>query len=115
MSEKKANKDKFIKLRVSEAERDRWNKKARSAGLTLADYFRRLADEEPTNITPVGSKTPRKFTPVDPELIRHVSWVGNNLNQIARQINQAGVTNAEQLHLDLLAIYRSLEKMKNAL
>jgi len=104
MADKKPTKDKFIKLRVSEKERDRWNAKAKNAGLTLADYFRKLADEEPTNITPVGLNSRRKFTPADPELVRQIARIGNNLNQIAKAVNQGHST-------DLLEQLITIERM----
>jgi len=92
MSDKKPTKDKFIKLRVSEEERESWNAKAKAKGLTLADYFRLLANEEPTGIAPTSPIKNRKFTKTDPELLRQIGWIGNNLNQIARAANQGDQT-----------------------
>lgn len=108
---KKEIKDKFIKLRVSETERDSWNAKAKAKGLTLADYFRLLADEKPTNISPVQQVKRRNFTKADPELLRQVAKIGNNLNQIARAVNSG-----ESLKVleQLISIERKLKELTNA-
>ena len=108
---KKEIKDKFIKLRVSETEREKWNAKAKAKGLTLSDYFRLLADEKPTNISPVQQVKRRNFTKADPELLRQVAWAGNNLNQIARAVNSG-----ESLKVleQLISIERKLKELTNA-
>ena len=106
MADKKPTKDKFIKIRVSIKERDSWNEKANKAGLTLANYIRKLADEEPTSIAPATPRKNHKFTKADPELILQLTRLGNNLNQIARRVNQSNL----HISLDLLELLLSIER-----
>lgn len=110
MAENKT-KDKFIKLRVTEDERVRWNAKAAKLNMTLADYFRKLADEEPTGIAPAMPLKNRKFVPVDPELLRQIAWIGNNLNQIAKAVNQGNKTDLVE---QLISIDRRLKEIADA-
>jgi hypothetical protein len=102
---------KRIEIRCTDAERDTWKHKAATAGISVANLIRRCLNSAEVAAAP-AAKTPRVYSKADPELIRHVSRIGNNLNQIARGINANGVENAAQLHADLIAIYRRLERVK---
>ena len=107
---KKPAKDKFIKIRVTDEERASWKTKAEKQGLTLADYLRKVADEKLTNIQPSPKVNRRKFTKADPELLRQIAWIGNNLNQIARAANQGDQTD---LLVKLIEIERQVRRLGN--
>lgn len=105
-------KAKFIKIRVTETERLEWQQKAKDMGMTLADYMRTLADQKVTGISPVQPVKNRKFAPVDPALLRQIAWIGNNLNQIAKRVNEGDKTDLAE---HLISIDRQLKEIANAL
>ena len=61
---------------------------ASDAGLSLSDFVREKVDSvQVTGIAPAPKKTRRSYTTVDPELLREINLIGNNLNQISRRVN----------------------------
>jgi hypothetical protein len=99
--------DKFIHVKLSEEERSEWQKLAQSEGVTLADLIRqRLGAAEVGR----GPKPRKRLTQnADPELIRQLARIGNNLNQIAGWVN-THKKNIEAVSVisHLIAIERSL-------
>mgnify|MGYP001159674667 CR=1 FL=1 len=70
--------EKIIKIRVSESEYEELV--LRSSKPKLAQWMREFC---------LDAKVPRanKIPKVDPNLLRQIAAIGNNLNQIARQMN----------------------------
>lgn len=81
---------KFVKIRTTDDERDAWQKLAEDAGLSLADLIRQRLDQ-PVLQLPKSEKIQRFTIEADPHLILQLSRVGNNLNQLARAVNKAGL------------------------
>lgn len=54
-----------------------------------ADYGR---VEKTGYSTPVSRPALAKPMKCDPELVRQLAWIGNNLNQIARRVNESGLS-----------------------
>lgn len=81
---------KFVKIRTTDDERDAWQKLAEDAGLSLADLIRQRLDQ-PVLQLPKSEKIQRFTIEADPHLILQFSRVGNNLNQLARAVNKAGL------------------------
>lgn len=103
------NRDKWVNIKVTEAERENWKAFAESQGYSVADLFRLLianAAKEPAKLHAKQRRVTRK---ADPELLRELAKIGNNLNQIARWANTYK-TDADALEViqALLAIQRGL-------
>lgn len=95
----------IIKLRVSESEHAALQARADSA--TLAAWMREFClGAKPKSRTPVPA--------VDPALLRQVSGIGNNLNQIARNLNRGDLGPAHRLQVlaALGAIERELKQLR---
>jgi len=91
---------KEIKIRMTETEHQRLLE--RCDRLHLAEWLRQLG---------LGEHMSRKrpVPEVAPELLRQVSGMGNNLNQIARRLNQSdSLTPSERV--SLLSILNSLDR-----
>ena len=91
---------KEIKIRMTETEHQRLLE--RCDRLHLAEWLRQLG---------LGEQTSRKrpVPEVAPELLRQISGMGNNLNQIARRLNQSdSLTPSERV--SLLSILNSLDR-----
>jgi len=91
---------KEIKIRMTEAEHQRLLE--RCDRIHLAEWLRQLG---------LGEHAVRKrpAPEVAPELLRQVSGMGNNLNQIARRLNQSdSLTPSERV--SLLSILNSLDR-----
>ncbi|MBJ5895227.1 plasmid mobilization relaxosome protein MobC [Salmonella enterica subsp. enterica serovar Rissen] len=68
----------------------------------LAEWLRQLGLGEHTSRR-------RRVPEVAPELLRQVSGIGNNLNQIARRLNQLDGLNPTE-RVSLLAVLNSLDR-----
>lgn len=93
------HRDQSIKIRVTRDEKERLQQ--RMIGGELARWMRE---------TCLGSalKTPVDVPPVDPELLRQLAGIGNNLNQIARRVN------AQLLPSDAIGILVALTQIGDA-
>lgn len=91
---------KEIKIRLTEAEHQRLLE--RCDRKHLAEWLRAVGLGE--------SRTARRrpLPTVDPTLLRQVSGIGNNLNQIARYLNQNGLPPQERV--SLLAVLNSIDQ-----
>lgn len=103
--------DKWVKLKVWKHERDAWYQEAEAEGLSLADLIRqRMGDALMTSVT---KAKPVPVKRVDPELIRELGRIGNNLNQVARWANYYKAdADADQVLAVLLAIERDLAEVR---
>ncbi len=72
---------KLLTMKVDEDEKLKWKEMARSHGISLAELIRiSLNGQKPKRTKPVPK--------ADPELIRQISAIGNNLNQVSRRVNE---------------------------
>ena len=91
---------KEIKIRLTETEHQRLLE--RCDRTHLAEWLRQLGLGEHTS-------RKRRIPDVAPELLRQVSGIGNNLNQIARRLNQSySLTPSDRV--SLLSILNSLDR-----
>ena len=104
-------KQKLFTMKVTAEQLDRYHNLARAKGRSLSEIIRAYLDGEP-----LPDRPPRKIAthrpppPVDPELIRQVAAIGNNLNQIGRSVNRAVIENERISVLSSLsAIEQQLE------
>jgi len=91
---------KEIKIRVTDSEHQRLLD--RCDRTHLAEWLRQLGLGE-------HMSRKRRLPEVAPELLRQVSGVGNNLNQIARRLNQLEGLNSQQC-VSLLVVLNSLDR-----
>lgn len=77
MSQEKEKRDIKITVRLSESEHEQLKRKASGQ---VAVWLRELALDQ-------QDKKPQKMPVADPELVRHMARIGNNINQIAKVLN----------------------------
>ena len=85
----------LVRVRCTPAELERWQAVAKSRDETVSGIIRRLLDGTP-------EKVRAPIPPADARLLRQVASVGNNLNQIARVVNEARVIEAHADARDIL-------------
>ncbi len=99
--------DKEIKIRVTESEYDELLSRSRKP--RLAEWMREHC---------LGAKVPRSNTVprVDPDLLRQLAGMGNNLNQIARAVNSQGWKSLDRVQIvaALISIERELAGLREA-
>jgi hypothetical protein len=101
------SRDKWIHVKVSEQERERWQALAEENELTVADLMRKSVGLQVLGMEPKRKSRPVRRT--DPALIRQLARIGNNLNQIARWANTyKSDAEAEAVIQALLSIERLL-------
>ena len=93
---------KSIKIRVNESEFLALNSQKEKAGFSmLADYMRSVS----LNLE-VSAK--QEYPRVDPILQRQLSGIGNNINQMARQINSSEIKAGDSLLI--ISYFASIDK-----
>ena len=97
-------KTKLFTMKVTDAEKSEWQTLAKSHKLSLSELVRqKLNDTKP--------KKMHRAKTVDPELLRAINAIGNNLNQISRRINEQQKFDAI---VELQSIEAKLESVLNA-
>lgn len=104
-----------ISVRADDAELE--NLKNRAGDQALAEWMRNVCLGEPEK--PVERKSYSKseinrWTPppeVDPDLIRHIAMIGNNVNQIARALNQNPNADSMAALIEIQHIQRALDQL----
>ena len=107
MSDEKPNKkirDRHIQIRLTDTEFN--DIKARAGELGTSTFLRQLALGQ--KIEQPKAKAQKIIHAADPELIRHVAWIGNNINQIAKHLNQGNKVGNETL-MTLVKIQADLD------
>ena len=108
MPSQKPNLTARLTFRLPETVAEEWRQRADLAGLSVSDFVRAAVDtHQATGIASPGKRRPRRnYTQADPELVRHVAWIGNNINQLARWVNtnKSGIEAIELLaHINALS------------
>lgn len=103
MSEKDAKRTKEIKIRLTESEHKALLNRCTKA--SLATWMREIC---------LGEKQTKqsKVIEVDPNLLRQLAGIGNNLNQIARLVNQESKVSSA---IDRIAIITALSGVEREL
>jgi len=98
----------WIKIRATEDQRDAWYEKARLKGVTFSELVRQSLDG-------VRVQKRTQLRRIDPDLLRQLARLGNNLNQLARWANrdQRYVESATVI-AQLVEIDRELAKLRAA-
>lgn len=104
--------DARLAFRLPPSVADRWRAAARAAGVSLSDWLRAQIDEsQRTGIAPPGRRTRRNYTPADPELLRQLAWIGNNINQLARRANATRAIDAVSILAELASLRSVLSSL----
>ncbi len=96
-----------VELRASVEEKARWQEIAASRGVSLSDLVRGLLNGQ-------RLRRRRSAPSVDPELLRQLARIGNNLNQIARAANRGTPVEASALLIRLIEIDRELSALRQS-
>lgn len=94
---------KIVKFRLDEDSFNQFIKTVNLAGQTPSEWLRELVNSKVqvqpaanSNLKEIPPRQKRKkagFTESELMLIRQISWIGNNINQIAYAINDARIKN----------------------
>ena len=95
-----------IKIRVSDDEFERLN--ARKTRAELARWLRELGLTS-------GGKTQKVTHELPPEVVRILSGIGSNLNQISRNVNMAAKADRLDISQGLLPLMSQLKSTEKAL
>lgn len=101
--------DHEIKIRLSTDEHQ--NLLDRSGGEALAKWMREYCLGAELNKPKKSRRPPPK---ADPELIRHIAIIGNNLNQLARRVNSVGIDNSVELLVQMASVEKALSVLLEA-
>ncbi len=107
MSDEKTTKevrDRHIQIRLTDTEFN--DIKTRAGELCTSTFLRQLALGQ--KIEQPKPKAKKIIHAADPELVRHVAWIGNNMNQIAKHLNQGNHVDNEVL-MTLVRIQADLD------
>lgn len=96
-----------VEIRASAEEKARWQEIAASRGVSLSDMVRGLLN---------GQRLRRRRSAplVQPELLRELARIGNNLNQLAHAANRRTPVAASALLIRLIEIDRELSLLRQA-
>ena len=98
-----------LEIRTTVEDKTRWQAVAESRGLSLSDLVRSVLDGQRR------SPRPQRAAPtVDPELLRELARIGNNLNQLAQVAQQQEPVAAAALLMRLIEIDRELGALRQA-
>jgi len=80
---------KLFTMKVEENKLKKYKAFAKSKNMPLSKIIKMLLDDQPLPENVIERKEPRRvYNKINPELIRQVSAIGNNLNKIARKLHQ---------------------------
>ena len=96
----------YIQIRVTDDELEQI--KQRSGNVSTSTFLRQTALDQPITQPPTPSR--EIIHKCDPDLIREVNRIGNNINQIAKQLNQ-GTELSNAVLIALLNLQTSLDEV----
>ena len=108
-TKKPASRDKWLHLKVSDAEREQLKLFAAEKKITVADFVRQSIDQKTSGVRPRQIRESRK---ADPSLLAALGKIGGNLNQMGRWANtyKSGADVVEVLAV-LSSIDQSIKKL----
>ena len=118
MPEPKPNREKKTKIsaRLPAALASSLLAEAEDLNLTLSEVLRlKLSDADRSIVVTERKvqKVRREYTQADPDLLRQIAIIGNNLNQIARTLNKAKLTGTPVDLIQNLSVLTAIEQELN--
>ena len=110
-------KEKRIYIRVSEALYEVIAYSAKKSGLSLAEYCRRAVLNQPIKKLPVIIHDEKEIAQTLRSIDTNISRLGNNMNQIARHLNQGGTITQpvfEDIEQELTKLDLSIDNFNRA-
>lgn len=98
-----------LEIRTTAEDKARWQAVAQSRGLSLLDLVRSVLDGQRRS-----PRSQRAAPRVDPALLRELSRIGNNLNQLAHVAQQQEPVAAAALLMRQIEIDRELAALRRA-
>ena len=91
---------------------ERFRREALDRGMTTSDVLRSYLAVTGTELIDGARQRPPKRASdrADPDLLRHLSAMGNNLNQIARSVNRAAQTGAPMNAIEILTVLHGIDQ-----
>lgn len=96
----------YIQIRVSNEELKEI--KERAGNIDTSTFLRKLALDQQIAQPPTPSK--EVIHKCDPDLIREINWIGNNINQITKHLNEGNKLSNSVL-IELLNLQTSLDEV----
>ena len=101
-------------LRLPDDTAAAWRRQAAAADQSLSDWVRQRVDGSDAVQTGLRRHRRRLRTlTADPDLLRQLAAIGNNVNQLARRINGLGLNATDVVNLlaELITIQRELHRL----
>lgn len=108
IKENHENKTETITIRLTKKEKKQIEENAEKMGITVAQYSRYVLMKN----KPIIIKNLIELEPIERvigDLIYHIKKIGNNLNQISKNLNQGGYINNESI-LNIINVSEKLDK-----
>jgi hypothetical protein len=107
----------MVTIRFTPLERDRAEDLARSAGASISDYGRaRMLEVELPQRPSRPARSPRRPLPaLNQDAYQAFARAGNNLNQLARSINQGSTPELRKVHETLGELKEAVGRVARAL
>lgn len=100
----------LLQVRCSPEEKAEWEAKAKAQGVTVSELVRATFSGDPIRSQPIAPRR-RDYTPIDPNLLRQIAGIGNNLNQLARWANKLGGIVGVEVIANLIGLEQSVKKL----
>lgn len=102
-----------VSVRIDKPTAAEWRERATASGLSLSDWIRGAVDTSQQTNLPTPQRRPARVrdtsNDADPVLMRQLAGMSNNLNQIARALNECRLVGAPVQLVEVLALLRSIE------
>jgi len=102
-----------ISVRIEKPTAAEWRERAAASGLSLSDWIRGSVDTSQQTHRPTPQRRPVRVrdtsNDADPVLMRQLAGMSNNLNQIARALNECRLAGSSVQLVEVLALLRSIE------
>ncbi len=102
-----------VSLRIDPVTATEWRDRATASGLSVSDWIRAAVDAGQQTHLPTPQRRSARVrdtsNDADPVLMRQLAGMSNNLNQIARALNECRLIGSPVQVVEVLALLRSIE------
>ncbi|MFQ2621141.1 MobC family plasmid mobilization relaxosome protein [Aeromonas caviae] len=109
----KVQKATTVSVRIDKPTAAEWRERAAASGLSVSDWIRGAVDANQQTNLPTPQRRPVRVrdtsNDADPALMRQLAGMSNNLNQIARALNECRLAGSSVQLVEVLALLRSIE------